>query len=260
MTDVTCKADPQDRSRFGGSIRAFCTNGVRSPRSRGRKPRRDQSINSGQEYEPMLSSLGVGHGGDCEGRCWNEMWPLQPAGADLSNRHYGWLPPIEDYMSVCGLGGSSHTASARAARVGRAYPQRGGRAVEQVSEIFVGLDVAKAHHAVAIAEGGRSGEIKYSGEIDSYPNAVRRMVARLEKRHRHLDFRYEAEPTGYGLYRQLNALGHQCTVVAPTLNPQRSRAGTTRRDAIQLAKLLPAGGLTAVWVPDETHETNRELV
>ena len=35
---------------------------------------------------------------------------------------------------------------------------------------------------------------------------------------------------------------------------------TNRRDAIQLAKLLRAGELTAVWVPDETHEAIRELV
>ena len=38
------------------------------------------------------------------------------------------------------------------------------------------------------------------------------------------------------------------------------RVKTNRRDAIQLAKLLRAGELTPVWVPDETHEAVRELV
>jgi transposase len=35
---------------------------------------------------------------------------------------------------------------------------------------------------------------------------------------------------------------------------------TNRRDAIALAKLLRAGELTAVWVPDEGHEAMRDLV
>jgi len=134
--------------------------------------------------------------------------------------------------------------------------------VEQNSEVFVGLDVAKARHAVAIADEGRSGEVRYLGEIDSDPVSVRRMVARLEKPHRRLHFCYEAGPTGYGLYRQLTAMGHDCAVVAPSLIPKRlgDRIKTNRRDAIQLAKLLRAGELTPVWVPDETHEAVRELV
>ena len=88
------------------------------------------------------------------------------------------------------------------------------------------------------------------------------MVARLEKRHWHLHFCYEAGPTGYGLYRQLIALGHWCTFVAPSLIPKRpgDRVKTNSHDAIQLAKLLRACELTPVWVPDETHEAVRELV
>jgi len=39
----------------------------------------------------------------------------------------------------------------------RAFPQRGGRAVDEHSEIYVGLDVAIARHAVAVADGERSG-------------------------------------------------------------------------------------------------------
>jgi len=134
--------------------------------------------------------------------------------------------------------------------------------VGQDSEVFVGLDVAKARHAVAVADEGRSGEVRYLGEIDSDPVAVRRMVARLEKGARRLHFCYEAGPTGYGLYRQLTAMGHDCAVVAPSLIPERpgDRVKTNRRDAIQLAKLLRVGELTPVWVPDETHEAIRELV
>jgi transposase len=135
--------------------------------------------------------------------------------------------------------------------------------VKQYTEIFVGLDVAKSRHAVAVAEDGRQGEVRYLGEIGADKDSVRRLVAKLEKRHgRRLHFCYEAGPTGYGLHRQLVELGHECTVVAPSLIPRKpgDRVKTNRRDAQQLARLLRAGELTAVWVPDEAHEAMRDLV
>jgi hypothetical protein len=46
--------------------------------------------------------------------------------------------------------------------------------------------VAKARHAVAIAEDGRRGEIRFIGEIGADPTSVRRLVGRLEKRHARL--------------------------------------------------------------------------
>ena len=68
---------------------------------------------------------------------------------------------------------------------------------------YVGFDVSKAKHAVAIAESGRTGEVRYFGEIETTPAAVERFVRKLEKKHRRLHFCYEAGPTGYGLYRQI---------------------------------------------------------
>jgi transposase len=88
------------------------------------------------------------------------------------------------------------------------------------SEVFVGLDVAKTRHAVAIAEAGRLGEIRFLGEIGADATSLCRLVGRLERRHRQLHFCYEAGPTGYGLYRQLTELGHRCTVVAPSMIPR----------------------------------------
>ena len=35
------------------------------------------------------------------------------------------------------------------------------------SEVFVGLDTSKLRNAVAIAEGGRNGEVRYLGEIEN---------------------------------------------------------------------------------------------
>jgi transposase len=129
-------------------------------------------------------------------------------------------------------------------------------------EAFVGIDTAKARNAVAIAEGGRKGEIRYLGEIDATPDAVAKLVRKLAGRYETLQFCYEAGPTGYGLYRQILSLGHSCVVAAPSLIPRRpgDRVKTNRRDAQSLARLLRAGELSAVWVPDNTHEAVRDLV
>lgn len=129
-------------------------------------------------------------------------------------------------------------------------------------EAFVGIDTAKARNAVAVAEGGREGEVRYLGEFDNTPDGVAKLIRKLADRYETLHVCYEAGPTGYGLYRQVLALGHSCIVVAPSLIPRRSgdRVKTNRRDAQSLARLLRAGELTAVWVPDETHEAARDLV
>jgi transposase len=130
------------------------------------------------------------------------------------------------------------------------------------STVFVGIDAAKARHAVALAESGRQGEVRYLGEIEASPDAVRKLLTRLAGKHGKLVVCYEAGPTGYGLYRQVVELGHECVVVAPSLIPRKpgDRVKTNRRDAVQLARLLRAGELTAVWVPDEAHEAMRDLV
>jgi transposase len=129
-------------------------------------------------------------------------------------------------------------------------------------QVFVGIDVAKLRNAVAVAEAGRDGEIRYMGEFDATPESMTRLIRKLAAKHGKLHVCYEAGPTGYGLYRQILALGHECIVVAPSLIPRRSgdRVKTNRRDAQSLARLLRAGELTAVWVPDETHEAVRDLV
>jgi transposase len=132
----------------------------------------------------------------------------------------------------------------------------------EYSGAFVAFDVAKTKHAVAVAEGGRTGEIRFVGEIENTPAIVARMIKKLAGRHGRLHVCYEAGPTGYGLYRQITELGHDCMVVAPALIPQRpgERVKTNRRDAVTLARLHRAGELTGVWVPDAKHEAIRDLV
>ena len=131
----------------------------------------------------------------------------------------------------------------------------------QYSECFIGIDTSKLHNAVGIADAGRAGEIRYLGEIDTTEAATRKLVAMLAAKYRKLTFCYEAGPTGYGLYRLITSLGHECMVIAPSLIPKKpgARVKTNRRDALSLARLLRAGELTAVWVPDERHEAMRDL-
>src|SRR6266849_3535071 len=133
--------------------------------------------------------------------------------------------------------------------------------MSNLSEAFVALDTAKLRNAVAIADAGRNGEIRYLGEIDNTEVAIRKLVGKLASKHARLTFCYEAGPTGYGLYRLIKSIGHDCIVVAPSLTPSKpgDRVKTNRRDAVNLAKLLRAGELTAVWVPDERHEAMRDL-
>ena len=88
-------------------------------------------------------------------------------------------------------------------------------------EAFVGIDTAKARIAVAVAEAGRDGEVRYLGEFDNTPDGVARLIRKLADRYQKLHVCYEAGPTGYGLYRQVLAMGHACTVAAPSLIPRR---------------------------------------
>jgi transposase len=133
--------------------------------------------------------------------------------------------------------------------------------VSNLSEAFVAIDTSKLRNAVAIADAGRAGEIRFLGEIDNTQAATAKVVRKLAAKYERLTFCYEAGPTGYGLYRQIESLGHECIVVAPSLIPKRSgdRVKTNRRDALSLVKLLRAGELTAVWVPDPRHEAMRDL-
>jgi transposase len=128
--------------------------------------------------------------------------------------------------------------------------------------IYVGLDVHKATVAVAVAEGGRGGEVRQVGVFENRSELLTKLAARLSKGGRRLSFCYEAGPCGYGLHRLLTGCGHDCVVVAPSLIPVKAgdRVKTDRRDAVMLAKLHRAGELTPIWIPDAAHEAMHDLV
>ena len=134
--------------------------------------------------------------------------------------------------------------------------------MEEYSGAFVAFDVAKMKHAVAVAEAGRAGEVRFLGEVENTPARIERTIKKLAARYGRLQVCFEAGPTGYGLYRQIQELGHDGLVVAPALIPKRAgeRVKTNRRDAVTLARLHRAGELTGVWVPHPVHEAIRDLV
>lgn len=125
---------------------------------------------------------------------------------------------------------------------------------------YVGLDTHKDTIAVAIAD-ACGGKPRYYGEIVNTPEAIRKLVKKLCSDGELISFCYEAGPCGYEIYRQINQLGHHCSVVAPSLIPSRpgERIKTDRRDGEKLSRLDRAGELTPVWVPDQEQEAMRDL-
>lgn len=136
---------------------------------------------------------------------------------------------------------------------------------------YVGLDVHQDTTVVAVADGGRDGEVRLPGEISSDLGALEKVLRKLggpvgpaqgaDPEGATLHVVYEAGPTGFVLYRRLRQLGIECIVVAPTKTPQEKglRQKTDRRDALLLARLHRAGELTAIHVPDEVDESVRDL-
>ena len=127
------------------------------------------------------------------------------------------------------------------------------------SVIWLGLDV----HAQSIAISKYKGASKNGArsEIPNDPKVIRRTVERF-RREGKLRCCYEAGPCGFELYRQLDSMGIDCTVVAPSLIPRKpgDRVKTDARDADKLARLFRAGELTAVHVPTPEQEAARNLM
>ena len=125
---------------------------------------------------------------------------------------------------------------------------------------YSGLDVHQDTISVAVTIQGRS-EPEWRGTIRHRRSALERLIARWAPKGEKLSFCDEAGPCGYGMYREITELGHECDVVASGLVPRGAtdRVKTDRRDALKLARLRRAGELTPVWVPGTEQEAMRDL-
>jgi len=73
---------------------------------------------------------------------------------------------------------------------------------------------------------------------------------------------YEAGCFGFGLYRQLSAMGVAVLVAAPGLIPRKpsDHVKTDRRDARTIALALRAGQLTGIYIPTAQDESVRDYL
>lgn len=68
--------------------------------------------------------------------------------------------------------------------------------------------------SIAIADTGWEGEARFFDEVDVSSENMGRVIERITTKFDRAHFCHEAGPTGYGLYRLIRSLGHECTVVA----------------------------------------------
>ena len=133
----------------------------------------------------------------------------------------------------------------------------------KVITLYLGLDVHKDSITIAIAEPGPKGELRHFGTITHDLGRLEVALGRIRKAHpgARLEVAYEAGPCGFGIARRLQQLQIPCLVAAPSLIPKQpgSPFKTDKRDARAIARLLRAGELTAVYVPEPTDEAMRDL-
>lgn len=132
-------------------------------------------------------------------------------------------------------------------------------------KLYIGLDVHKEKTSVAVADPGANGEIRHHGEVATTQVALDRLIRKIAKARdipvSRIAVCYEAGGCGMWIARLFHKMKVPCTVVAPSLIPTKAgdHVKTDKKDAIKLARLLRAGELVSVFVPDETDEAIRDL-
>ena len=129
---------------------------------------------------------------------------------------------------------------------------------------YIGLDVHKENIVSGVAKRGESDAFnhgKSSSDIRVFIKSLRKLLKKYEWKKEEVRICYEAGPCGFPLARHLLRMGYAVDVIAPSLIPTKSgdRVKTDKRDAKKLARLLRAGELTAVHIPDPEDEVIRDL-
>lgn len=123
-------------------------------------------------------------------------------------------------------------------------------------DVFAGLDVD--HHSISATFTDHQ-RLRQSLRL---PHNARRLLNYVRKHFPQLAFVYEAGPTGFGLYDDLETAGHVCLVVAPPMVPRapRQRVKTNRLDSRKLSTALRGGELKSIHVPAPKYRDLRHLV
>ena len=126
---------------------------------------------------------------------------------------------------------------------------------------YIGLDVHKDTIAIAAAKANSRAQPTFIGTTQYSPKQIRKALSKFGTPST-MRLCHEAGPCGYGLARELHALGIDCDVIAPSRVARRpaDKIKTDRRDALLLARLHRAGELTSVRIPDPNDEAVRDLV
>ena len=122
------------------------------------------------------------------------------------------------------------------------------------------MDTHKKQHVVAFVN-LETGETEVL-TVKNNAKDIKKMVRKITKQSSgKLHFCYEAGVCGFTLKRQLEALGCQCDVIAPSLIPIKKgeRIKTDRRDVKKLLAYFLSGELTIVYPPTLKQEADREL-
>jgi len=125
---------------------------------------------------------------------------------------------------------------------------------------YVAMDTHKKQHRVALVYPNNEEILEFS--VKNAPAELRKMVRGIKRNAPgKVKFCYEAGVCGFTLQRRIEALGCECSVIAPSLTPRKpgERIKTDHRDAKKLLGLFMADMLTEVYPPDEQQEAAREL-
>jgi transposase len=130
----------------------------------------------------------------------------------------------------------------------------------QSSPLDSGMDVHQESIAVAYVAQDHGAEVTSLGPIGTRQADLDHRIRTLPSTAHHLVFVSDAGPCGYWLSRDLPKTGEAGWVVAPALMPHKAgdRVNTDRRDAGPLARLMRAGALTPVEVPEVEDEAIRD--
>ena len=131
-------------------------------------------------------------------------------------------------------------------------------------KLHIGLDVHKNSIVVATAsEDGSPPQHygKWGGSTLCSQRGLVKLCKKFGVEKDEIRIAYEAGPTGFVLVRRLLQLGYDCIVVAPSEVPGKAgeRVKTDKRDARKLARLLRAGELEAIHIPEPQDEAVRDL-